>query len=117
MAFTKKTGSFEGKSNALGEGGRAAQLEAAGVPGPVIGNIARAKKAAPGQKNFHKGKHHAKKAAPKPVIPGASAKPAPGAVPPQPEPDDAAPGIGAAMQTTPMAGRSSGGRSYGGRSY
>jgi hypothetical protein len=108
MAFTKKTGSFEGKSNALGEGGRAAQLKAQGVPGAVIGEIARAKQAAPGQKNFHKGKKK-------------HAKPAPGAVPPAPqpqaEPDEAAPGIGAAMQTAPMAGRSSGGRSYGGRSY
>lgn len=53
MADTKKTGSFQGKSNALGQGGRAAQLKAQGVPGGVIGNIARAKHAAPGQKNFH----------------------------------------------------------------
>jgi hypothetical protein len=50
---TKKTGSFHGKSNALGHGGRAAQLKAKGVPGGVIGDIARAKGAAPGQKNFH----------------------------------------------------------------
>jgi len=50
---TKKTGTFAGKSNALGHGGRAAQLKAAGVPGGVIGNIARSKQAAPGQKNFH----------------------------------------------------------------
>ena len=56
MADTKKSGSFEGKSNALGHGGRAAQLEAKGVPGGVIGDIARAKGAAPGQKNFHGGK-------------------------------------------------------------
>lgn len=108
MAFTKKTGSTDGKSNALGDGGRAAQLAKAGVPGAVIGEIARAKKAAPGQKNFHKGKK--------------KAKPAAGAVPPapqpQPDPDDAAaPGIGPTLQTAPMAGRSSGGRSYGGRSY
>lgn len=54
MANTKKTGSFEGKSNKLGEGGRAAQLKAQGVPGGVIGEIARKKKAAPGQKNFHR---------------------------------------------------------------
>ena len=56
MADTKKTGSFAGKSNALGMGGRAAQLKAKGVPGGVIGNLARKAQAAPGQKNFHKGK-------------------------------------------------------------
>jgi len=53
MADTKKTGSFHGKSNRLGEGGRAAQLKAQGVPGGVIGSLARKKQAAPGQKNFH----------------------------------------------------------------
>lgn len=53
MADTKKTGSFDGKSNKLGQGGRAAQLKAQGVPGGVIGNIARSKGAAPGQKSFH----------------------------------------------------------------
>lgn len=53
---TKKTGSFAGKSNKLGHGGRAAQLKAKGVPGGVIGAIARRKDAAPGQKNFHGGK-------------------------------------------------------------
>lgn len=53
MADTKKTGTFQGKSNALGQGGRAAQLKAQGVPGGVIGAIARSKGAAPGQKNFH----------------------------------------------------------------
>ena len=37
----KKSGSFEGKSNKLGHGGRAAQLKAEGVPGGVIGEIAR----------------------------------------------------------------------------
>jgi hypothetical protein len=52
---TRKTGSFQGKSNKLGGGGRAAQLEAQGVPGGVIGEIARRKGAAPGQKNFHGG--------------------------------------------------------------
>ena len=31
MATTKKTGSFHGKSNKLGHGGRAAQLKAKGV--------------------------------------------------------------------------------------
>ena len=56
MADTRKTGSFEGKSNKLGSGGRAAQLEAKGVPGGVIGAIARRKGAAPGQKHFHAGK-------------------------------------------------------------
>jgi hypothetical protein len=53
MAATKKTGSFAGKSNKLGHGGRAAQLKAKGVPGGVIGEIARSKGAAPGQKNYH----------------------------------------------------------------
>jgi hypothetical protein len=52
---TKKSGSFEGKSNKLGEGGRAKQLEAKGVPKGVIGEIARKKGAAPGGPNFHKG--------------------------------------------------------------
>jgi hypothetical protein len=49
----KKTGSYKGKSNKLGYGGRAAQLKAAGVPGGVIGNLARKAHAAPGQKNYH----------------------------------------------------------------
>ena len=53
MGATKKTGSFQDKSNALGHGGRAAQLKAQGVPKAVIGEIARSKGAAPGQKNFH----------------------------------------------------------------
>jgi hypothetical protein len=56
MADTKKTGSFEGKSNKLGHGGRAAQMKAKGVPQAVIGAIARQKGAAPGQKNYHGGK-------------------------------------------------------------
>lgn len=51
----KTTGKFEGKSNKLGQGGRAAQLKAKGVPGGVIGTLARKANAAPGQKNFHKG--------------------------------------------------------------
>lgn len=55
MATTKKTGSFHGKSNKLGMGGRAAQMKAQGVPGGVIGNIARLKGAAPGGPNFHGG--------------------------------------------------------------
>lgn len=50
---TKKTGSFKGKSNKLGHGGRAAQLKAKGVPGAVIGAIARRKGAAPGGPNYH----------------------------------------------------------------
>lgn len=53
MANTRKTGSFEGKSNKLGHGGRAAQLKAKGVPGGVIGDIARRKGAAPGGPNYH----------------------------------------------------------------
>lgn len=50
---TKKTGTFEGKSNALGHGGRSAQLKAKGVPDYVIGMIAREEHAAPGQANYH----------------------------------------------------------------
>jgi hypothetical protein len=49
----RKSGNFEGKSNSLGQGGRAAQLKAKGVPGGVIGNLARKAKAAPGMKNYH----------------------------------------------------------------
>ena len=49
----KKTGTFRGKSNKLGHGGRAAQLKAKGVPGGVIGELARKAHAAPGQKNYH----------------------------------------------------------------
>ena len=56
MADTKKTGSYHGKSNKLGHVVRAAQLKAQGVPGCVIGEIARKKQAAPGQKNYHGGK-------------------------------------------------------------
>ncbi len=56
MAPVKKSGTFKGKSNALGMGGRAAQLKAQGVPGGVIGNLARAAQAAPGQKNYKGGK-------------------------------------------------------------
>lgn len=56
MATVKKTGTFKGKSNKLGFGGRSAQLKADGVPAGVIGKIARAKGAAPGGKNFHGGK-------------------------------------------------------------
>lgn len=53
MAGIKKTGSFKGQSNKLGYGGRAAQLKARGVPGGVIGNLARKAGAAPGQRNYH----------------------------------------------------------------
>jgi hypothetical protein len=49
----KKTGSFRGKSNKLGHGGRAAQLKARGVPGGVIGMLARKAGAAPGGPNYH----------------------------------------------------------------
>lgn len=49
----KHTGSFHGKSNKLGHGGRAAQMRARGVPGAVIGMIARREGAAPGQANYH----------------------------------------------------------------
>lgn len=36
---TRKTGTFQGKSNALGGGGRAAQLKAKGMSGALIGYI------------------------------------------------------------------------------
>ena len=49
----KKTGTYAGKSNKLGYGGRAAQLKAKGVPGGVIGNLARKAGAAPGGPNYH----------------------------------------------------------------
>jgi hypothetical protein len=56
MAPIKKSGSYDGKSNKLGYGGRAAQLKAQGVPGGVIGNLARKAGAAPGGPNYHGGK-------------------------------------------------------------
>lgn len=56
MTKIKKSGTFQGKSNKLGHGGRAAQLKAQGVPGGVIGELARKAHAAPGQKNYHSGK-------------------------------------------------------------
>lgn len=49
----KKSGKYKGKSNALGHGGRAQQLKDRGVPGGVIGELARRAHAAPGQKNYH----------------------------------------------------------------
>jgi len=52
----KKSGTFMGKSNKLGWGGRAAQLKAKDVPGGVIGNLARAAGAAKGGPNYHGGK-------------------------------------------------------------
>ena len=51
---TKTTGSYKGKSNTLGHGGRAAQLKAQGVPGGVIGAFALRNGAAPGGPNYHK---------------------------------------------------------------
>jgi hypothetical protein len=56
MSATKKTGSFEGKSNKLGEGGRSAQLKAKGVPDGIIGYLARKANAAPGQAHYKGGK-------------------------------------------------------------
>lgn len=53
MGTIKKSGSFKGQSNKLGYGGRAAQLKAQGVPGGVIGELARKKGAAPGGPNYH----------------------------------------------------------------
>ncbi len=53
---TSGTDKASGKSNKLGMGGRAAQMKREGVPGGVIGSIARSEGAAPGQKNFHGGK-------------------------------------------------------------
>lgn len=60
MAGVKKSGTFHGKSNKLGYGGRAAQLKAKGVPGGVIGALARRAGAAPGQRNYHGGKKRGK---------------------------------------------------------
>lgn len=51
----KTTGSYKGQSNKLGYGGRAAQLKAKGVPGGVIGNLARKAGAAKGGPNYHGG--------------------------------------------------------------
>ena len=53
MSKIKTTGTYKGKSNKLGYGGRAAQLKAQGVPGGVIGMLARAAGAAPGGPNYH----------------------------------------------------------------
>lgn len=56
MGKVKTSGTFKGKSNKLGMGGRAAQLKAEGVPGGVIGALARKAGAAPGGPNYHGGK-------------------------------------------------------------
>ena len=56
MAKIRTTGTYKGKSNKLGYGGRSAQMKAQGVPGGVIGELARKAQAAPGQKNYHGGK-------------------------------------------------------------
>lgn len=53
MAGIDKIGTYKGKSNELGYGGRAQQLKDKGVPGGVIGNLARAAGAAPGGPNYH----------------------------------------------------------------
>jgi hypothetical protein len=52
----KMPAKFAGKSTKLGGGGRAAKLKSEGVPGAVIGAIARSKGAAPGQAHYHGGK-------------------------------------------------------------
>lgn len=52
----KTKGTYKGKSNKVGYGGRAAQLKAKGVPGGVIGALARKAGAAPGGPNYHGGK-------------------------------------------------------------
>lgn len=57
----KTKGTFKGKSNKLGYGGRSAQLKAQGVPGGGIGMLARKAQAAPGQKNFHGANSHISK--------------------------------------------------------
>lgn len=61
VGHVKHSGTFQGKSNALGQGGRAAQLKARGVPGGVIGNMARSVGAAPGGPNYHKKKSSGRK--------------------------------------------------------
>lgn len=53
VSSIKHSGTFKGKSNRLGHGGRAAQLKAKGVPGGVIGSLARAAGAAKGGPNYH----------------------------------------------------------------
>ena len=53
MPDVKKSGTYKGKSNKLGYGGRSQQLRDQGVPEGVIGELARKAHAAPGQKNYH----------------------------------------------------------------
>lgn len=55
---TKKTGTTKGKSNELGHGGRSQQLKDKGVPGFIIGAMARKAGAAPGGPNYHGGMKH-----------------------------------------------------------
>lgn len=57
MPKIKKSGTYKGKSNVLGHGGRSAQLRDMGVPEGVIGILARRAHAAPGQKNYHPSKN------------------------------------------------------------
>ena len=61
MAPIKKSGSFEGHSNALGHGGRSRQLLAKGVPKAVVGMLARKVGAAPGGPNYHGSSSHTSK--------------------------------------------------------
>ena len=61
MANKPMPKTFAGKSTKLGHGGRAAILKAKGVPGGVIGEIARKKGAAPGQANYHPSKKKSSK--------------------------------------------------------
>jgi hypothetical protein len=58
--MVKTSGTYKGKSNKLGYGGRAQQLKDRGVPKGVIGELARKAGAAPGQKNYHGGKKKGK---------------------------------------------------------
>lgn len=51
--YGKMPKTFAGKSTKPGFGGRAAILKSKGVPGAVIGAIARRKGEAPGQKGYH----------------------------------------------------------------
>lgn len=69
MGKISKSGTFKGKSNKLGHGGRAAQLKAQGVPGGVIGKLARQAHAAPGQENFHGSRHANRRAMRKAAAP------------------------------------------------
>lgn len=72
----KTTGFTDGKSNKRGFGGQSQQLKNAGVPGGVIGNLARKAGTAPGMKNFHGGKAKKKVALPS-MKPAKAASPAP----------------------------------------